>query len=142
MGGCFRSGLTSAPAGSVGTCPCPLSSPTPSPGAQTLPVSAPFSGKISLNDIRIAMAYSPTFTQTQKTKRSLLVVPIKISESPWLSQSRSQLTPNLIQCAVWYGLSILSLDSGEGALGIPVQIKGLFLKKPGCRLESWGGMTP
>lgn len=39
------------------------------------------------------MAYSPTFTQTEKTKRSLLVVPIKISESPWLSQSRSQLTP-------------------------------------------------
>lgn len=124
------------------TCPCPLSLPTSSPGAQTLPVSSPFSGKISLNDIRIAMTYSSTFTQTEKTKRSLLVVPIKVSESPWLGQSRSQLTPNLIQCAAWYSLSILSMDSGKGALGIPVQNQGLFPQKLGCRLETWGGMIP
>lgn len=88
------------------------------------------------------MAYSPTFTQTEKTERSLLVVPIKISESLWLGQPRSQLTPNLIQCAAWCSLSILIMGSGKGALGIPVQIQGLFRQKLGCRLESGGRMTP
>lgn len=83
------------------------------------------------------MAYSPTFTQTGKIELSLLVVPIKISESLWLRQPKSQLIPNLIQCAAWCSLSIPSHE-----LGIPVQIQGLFWQKLGCRLENWGGMIP
>lgn len=79
------------------------------------------------------MAYFPTFTQTGKIELSLLVVPIKISESLWLGQPKSQLIPNLIQCAAWCSLSIPSHE-----LGIPVQIQGLFLAKAGVQVGELG----